>query len=150
MAQAFTCSWELLKLLDECQKNKSRVFMPAYHGQVPDFVPYFQQLLQAWRLGSWGSSSCVELVGHQAETPQEGTKVSFGNGTFGRWDGYGWWSFWQMFRCLLWKRLAYLLISMCHVWYFQAASMQQVWLILQILLGSITYKAKVDSGVLSV
>ena len=97
MAQAFTCSWELLKLLDECQRTRSGVFMPTYHGQVPDFVPYFQQLLQAWRLGSWGSISCVKLVGHQTETPQEGRKVGFGNGTFGRWDGYGWWSFWQMF-----------------------------------------------------
>lgn len=44
------------------------------------------------KLGVADAEICVKLAGHRAETPQEGTKVSFGNGTFGRWDGW-WWIF---------------------------------------------------------
>ena len=40
------------------------------------------------KLSGLDDSASEALSGHRAKTPREGTKVGFGNGTFGRWDGY--------------------------------------------------------------
>ena len=45
------------------------------------------------KLSGLDDSASEALSGHRAKTPREGRKVGFGNGTFGRWDGW-------------WKRLA--------------------------------------------